>query len=115
MNSDTPNSTPTPPAPAVGSENSAHMMIEACRRLRQANLRRYWSLKNAEQCDHVPTQAEHGWGIRFIKKYPNRCATCGIETRSPLDATMIVHDVDACVSPNHKASDCQKGRDEQPN
>lgn len=111
---ETKTTTPTPPAPAAGSENSALMIIEARRRLRQANLRRYWSLKNAEQCDHVPTQAEHGWGMRFVKKYPNRCATCGIETRSPHDTTRIVHDVDACVSSNPKTSDGQKGRDEQP-
>ena len=74
-----------------GSENSE---------LRRANLRRYWSLKNAEQCDHVPTGHEHRWGERFAREYPQRCASCGCHTRSPFDSCMIIHDVDECESPN---------------
>ena len=92
-------------AGVAGSENSALQKIEHHRRLRRANLRRYWDLKNAEQCDHVPTHAEHTWGTRFVKSYPQQCATCGCETRSPWDSTMIIHDVDACVSPNAKVCD----------
>lgn len=88
----------------AGSANSALQKIEAHRRLRRANLHSYWTLKNAEQSDYAPTQAEHAWGTRFVKSYPRRCATCGCETRSPSDATMIIHDVDACQSTNAQGS-----------
>lgn len=104
--------TKTGPVPklagATGSANSAIRRLEAHRRLRQANLRRYWRLKNAEQYDHIPTQAEHGWGIRFVRAYPRQCATCGCQTRSPFDDTMIMHDVDGCqppLSPNTVSTD----------
>lgn len=67
---------------------------------RPADLHRYLALKNAEQCAHVPTQAEHGWGTRFVNSYPRQCVTCGCATRAQYDDTMIVHDVDACQAPD---------------
>lgn len=93
-----------PVAEPAGSVNSAVAKLEAYRRLRRARLRRYLSLKNGEQGGYVATQADHGWGTRFVRVYPRQCATCGCQTRSPFDDTMIMHDVDACVPPNAEPS-----------